>query len=282
MIIRDGVCVEGTPLKWRTNLSDEEIRGFYALYKERISEPSAPPNASSKIIFIPLRFGHLPFLEGYCFWGVSKGVHTVLYRSSGDWELWEARMEEIDELRKEQAEEEAIEIKLTINEDAYLKEMTESAITAKQYEKAAAYVTARADFRRSCKKFKTLPIEFSLWTPIFIFARIPISRYGIEFFSSNDPLPQHFSNFAHWFSVSSGLKGDSLVEETRRIYSEGMGLFPDSGNLAKAASLFFRRVGKYNLAMAICEDAIKRGLKDDTKSGFAGRLKRLQQEFAEK
>jgi hypothetical protein len=56
-------------------------------------------------------------------------------------------------------------------------------------------------------------------------------------------------------------------------------MFPDSTRFAQAASLFFRRVGEYRLAMAVCIDAIKRGLQDGTKSGFEGRLKRLEREF---
>ena len=58
-----------------------------------------------------------------------------------------------------------------------------------------------------------------------------------------------------------------------------MRMFPDNANLTKAACLFFRRVGKYDLAMQICAEAITKGMKDGTKSGFAGRLERLEKEL---
>jgi hypothetical protein len=41
--------------------------------------------------------------EGFCLWTATESEQTVLYRSNQDWELWNARQEEIAELRQEQA-----------------------------------------------------------------------------------------------------------------------------------------------------------------------------------
>ena len=278
MNTREHVCVAGTPFKWTTNLTDEEIREFHALYGKQIAEPDHRTDTSSTTIVIPIRMDFLPFREGFCFWCASREKHTVLYRSNRDWELWDARQKEIEELRQEQAAEEAVEKTLVINEDAHLREKTELAIGVGDYDGAAACVTARAELRKVFKRFRVMPVQWSCWYEDLIFARFPTSRHGIEFIRHYNNSPGAFSNFAHWFSVRCGLTGEALVEQTRAIFDEGMRMFPESGSLAQAKSLFFRRVGKYGMAMAVCVDAIKRGLRDGTKSGFEGRLKRLERE----
>jgi hypothetical protein len=279
MDTRKDVKVPGIPFRWTTNLTDEEICEFYSRYAERIKEPiqSAPVKKAQFIISI--RMGFLDFLEGYCFWSASGDKQTVLYRSNQDWELWNARKEEIAELRQEQAAEEASEKILVMTEDNHLREKTKIAMSAGDYDTADACVTSRAELRETFKQFRVMPVEWTCWYPDLIFAQFPISQYGIKFFCRFRPLPQSFTNFGHWFSVRCGLKDEALVEQTRIIYEKGMELFPESGSIAQAASLFFRRVGKYELAMAVCIKAIKHGLRDGTKSGFEGRLKRLEREL---
>ncbi len=274
---REDITIEGLPFNWTTNLTDDEVREFHGLYGFRIAEPKCPPD-TSKAIVIPLRIGFLPFRDGFCLWFTSGQKQTVLYRSNLDWELWEARHKEVDELREEQAAEEAIEKQLVLIEDNYLKEQTESAIKIGDYSRGAAYTAARAELRKSFKHFPAMPPHWSCWSPELIFARFPTSQEGMEFFQRYNVSPQAFSNFAHWFSTRSGLHGERLLTQTRLIYEKGMRMFPDSGNLAKAACLFFRRVKRYDLAIAICLDAIQRGLSDGTKSGFARRLVRLRKE----
>jgi hypothetical protein len=155
-------------------------------------------------------------------------------------------------------------------------------MAAKDYSSAAIYVTSRAELREQFKQFRAMPVQWTCWYPDLIFAQFPVSEFGIRFFCRFRPLPQFFTNFGHWFSVRCGLKGEILVEQTRRIYEKGMKLFPESGSIAREASLFFRRVGKYELAKAICIEAINRGLRDGTKSGFEGRLMRLEKESKNK
>jgi hypothetical protein len=278
MNIRKGITVLGVPYKWTTNLTDDEVREFHTYYSEQINEPNQKLEVQSTTIVFQFRMDFLPFLEGFCLWTATGLEQTVLYRSNQDWELWNARQEEIAELREEQAAEEAVEKQLVMTEDAHLKEKTNAAKQVGDFDAAAAFVTARAELRERFKQFRVMPVEWTCWYPDMILARFPRSRYGIDFFGRFRPLPQSFTNFGHWFSGSCGLTGEALVEETWKIYEVGMRLFPESGSIAQAASLFFRRVGKYDRATAVCVDAIKRGLRDGTKSGFEGRLKRLEKE----
>jgi len=275
MKTRKQLRIDGIPYEWETNLTDEGIREFYTKFQDEIAEPAKQVDGSKKIIVIPLRFDFLPFLDGICLWSASGEKHSVLYRSHKDLELWNARLDEIDELRQEQAEEEAIEMKLVLTEDNFHKEQTEAALKSGNYDAAAACVAARAKLRMQFTHLRQMGFKWN-WLPSLIFARFPSSRYGIEFLKKFSPTAFGFTFFAHWFPDRCGLPDDAKCEETRAIYEEGIRLFPDCGGLAKAACLVFRRMNRYDLAIPICLGAITKGLADGTKSGFVGRLRRLE------
>jgi hypothetical protein len=78
--------------------------------------------------------------------------------------------------------------------------------------------------------------------------------------------------------VVEGLPTDLCGEQTHLIYKEALKLFPNYVWLTKAMCLFWRRIGRYDLAIKVCSEAIAKGLKDGTKSGFEGRLRRLERE----
>jgi hypothetical protein len=272
------MIVDGLPFVWSTNLCDEEIREFYKRYSGHIQE-SDPPTEPG-VIHIPLRFGFLEFLEGVCLWSASGDHHTVLYRSNKDWELWNARQGEIEELRQEQAAERGVQRQLLAVEDNHLAEKTERAIEAAKFDAAAALMFARTELRLKFTDWKEVPFLWSLWRSQFqiVFARFPDSGYGLEFLRKFDATPQAFRNFARSFASVRGFKGQECAEQTKRIYDEAMRMFPDHALLAADACLFWRRLGRYDLAMKICAEAIRRGFKDGTKSGFEGRMKRLERE----
>jgi len=280
MNLREKVIVDGIPFIWSTNLDDEGIREFYELYADRIREPVSPEESkenSSKrklAIRIQLRLAFLKFRDGVCLWHALNGNHSVLYRNNREWELFEARQKEIEELREEQA----IERGLFENEDRYLAERTNAAIKAGQYDVAAAHVTARMSLRLNSKDIPGFSYYWTkrpteLW---WILTYFPTSNYGIEFIRKHDAIPWAFESFAHWYAAHCGLQPDECAKQTWRIYEEAMKLFPDNVNLVKAACLFWRRMRRYDLAKQICSEAIKKGMKDGTKSGFEGRMKRLE------
>ena len=277
MEIRKGISISGIPYKWTTNLTDDEVRDFHSVYADKIKLPSQKLEVQSTNINFQFRMDYLPFKEGFCVWTATEEEQTVLYRSQQDWEIWNARQEEIAELREEQAAEEAAEKLLIISEDRHLKEKTAIAKQDGDFDASAAYVTARGELRERFKQFRGMPVEWMCWYPDLILAEFPKSHYGIAFFQRFRP--QCLKNFGHWFSVKCGLKDAALNEETWKIYETGMKLFPNDGRMAQAASLFFRRVGEYERAIEVCQNAIRRGLKDGTKSGFEGRIKRLEKEL---
>jgi hypothetical protein len=282
MKLRDNVKVEGVPFVWSTNLRDEEIRQFYILHQERLNEQVSPRDPSSSTIVIPLRMGFLEFRDGFCVWTANNDKHTVLYRTNTEWELWNARQTEIAELRQEQAIGEAVEKRIAETEDDHLREKTEVALAANDCNVAAAYINARAELRQKFCSLKGMSVGWNYWSPDLIFARFPLSAYGVDFLRRYRPIPQAFINFAHWFGGRKSLGNHERIKQTTAIYTEALKLFPNNASLTAALCLFYRRVGMYDEAIAVCKHAAQKGLKDGTKSGFEGRLKRLQKEKAKK
>ncbi len=279
MELREKVTVDGIPFVWNTNLDNDGIREFYELYVNRIRESESLNENTNKqklVINIQLRYAFLKFRDGICFWHAIKSEHSVVYRTNREWELYEARQKEIEELREEQS----IERGLLGIEDRHLAEKTDDAIKAGQFDVAAAYVNARMDLRLNSKDIPGFSYDWTkrpteLWWMLTYF---PTSNYGIEFIRKHDAIPWAFESFAHWYAAHCGLGANECAEQTWLIYEEAMKLFPDNVNLVKAACLFWRRMRRYDLAMQICLEAIKKGMKDETKSGFEGRLKRLEKE----
>lgn len=223
--------------------------------------------------------GLLDFEEGTCWWSASGQSHTVIYRSSFEWKLWEARRLELDELREEQAQECEIEKELVMTEDRHLEGSAALAVASGDFNHAATCLEGRFKLRQQYRSFRQMPAEWRTWTPELDLAYFPEARHGFDFFAKHDFRPQRFSSFAHWFSYRSIAPADEKLRQTRLIYEKAMELFPREGGLAKDACLFFRRVGNYKLAIETCNSAISRGLTDGTKSGFVGRLKRLEAEM---
>jgi hypothetical protein len=280
MNFREKVVVPGVPFIWSTNLSDGEVREFYAKHSDLIQEPEPPSEAEPGVIRMSLRFAFLDFLDGVCVWTADKDHHTVLYRSAKDWELWNARQNEIAELRQEQDAQRAVQRQLLEVEDKHLVDRTEAALTAGNCDTAAGFVYQRMELRLRFTDRREVPSLWDHWRSQFqyVFARFPSSRHGVEFLLSHDTTAQAFRNFAHSFAAHRHFKGQECAEQTKLIYEEAMKLYPDHGPLAKEACLFWRRMGCYDLAMKICAEAVSKGLPDGTKSGFEGRMLRLAKE----
>jgi tetratricopeptide (TPR) repeat protein len=206
--------------------------------------------------------------------------HNVIYRRNRDWELWHAREAEIEELREEQQAEDAATRQLLIAEDNHLREKTELALKTADFDSAAELVFTRAELRLKCDDVWRLPIMWPTWRShlIDIFNRFPTADHGMEFLRRYDRLRQAWTNFAHWYSCHRRFEGLEYEAETGRIYDEAFKHIPDDAHLYQAAALFWRRQRRYPRAMEICKVAIAKGLRDGTKSGFAGRLARLHKE----
>jgi hypothetical protein len=157
-----------------------------------------------------------------------------------------------------------------------------AALKAADYDSAAVHVYARAELRMKCddRELWRMPVTWPMWRShlIDIFNRFPTADHGMEFLRRYHMLRQGWTNFAHWYASRRQSEGLEFETETGRIYDEAFKHLPDDAYLYQAAALFWRRQRRCARAMEICKTAMAKGLRDGTKSGFAGRLARLEKE----
>ena len=62
----------------------------------------------------------------------------------------------------------------------------------------------------------------------------------------------------------------------RKVFRAAIEKFPADGMMHKKICLFWEREGDLERAIEYCKVAVSRSVRDNTKNGFVGRLKRLQ------
>ena len=274
MQLREAITLPDVDGTWTTNLTDSELREFHALYDRQLPTEEIRFQLFNTSIVFRVITTTVSFRNGACLWYGINNRHTVIFRTHEEWELWNARKREVEELRQEQATQEAIERQLFRTEDEYLSSQASEASEKKDYASAAQCYGAKAELRQ---KFPNLDAFSGLFVEdiLFRFSGFPSSSYGIAYLRRYYPFANYFQRFASMFRSWNRLPDSQKVAEIDQIFDEATDLFVDDGGLLKNASLFWRREGHLDLAIKYCRIALGRGLHDDTKSGFAGRLKRL-------
>ena len=124
--LREKVLLPGIPVVWSTNLLDEDIRNFYLkLESDRgfvsfLGSKGGGDGSQGLTLSIRIFSRAIDFKEGSCQCiGVGNRL-CVIYRSTEEWELWDAREREIRELRDEQRRELEVEELVFANEDNHL------------------------------------------------------------------------------------------------------------------------------------------------------------------
>ena len=98
-IWRNDVHLDGIPVFWYTNLTDEEIREFYAIIRGTRDDPyewevfSIQEGLSPRISTNGLLASNVPFKEGWCLCNGFQFMFNVVYKSALEWEIWEARQQ---------------------------------------------------------------------------------------------------------------------------------------------------------------------------------------------
>lgn len=282
MEIRESITVPGVPFTWNTNLSDDDVRDFYE--QHGVNAPWEESDISVFTLMTTLRIimTVVPFRDGTCQWHAVNERHWVVFRTNYEWEIWEARKRELDELDEEQAHERAAEYLLFRTDDAHLLRVACEALEGEDFAAAARCYSARAEVRRT---FHHLPnVESSLYfvveDSLMRFTSFPDATYGLAFLQKYSTCSCQYHEFAghfHFWRPDWTLAQRHVEEE--RIYDTAIARFPSDGQLYKDACLFWRREKRLDLAIKYCRAAVASDASDDTKTGFPGRLKRLTSEY---
>ena len=280
--MRKKVKLDGIPIAWDTNLSDEDIKSLYAVL---VCDPDLPDCKVTVSGFIGISCQlfekNIAFKEGWCECkGLNDWLHVV-YRSTRDWELWNARQREIKEFWDERNSQFDVNNLLFEVQDESLAQTAKDLFAKKEFKAAASLIEKRIlhakliEGQNKTEGFRHFNvISWTRRDALQMFTQFPTTEYAIHF------LKEHFKFW--WDYYSFGKKyflnhqpEKASVEETDKIFKAAIQEFPQEGKLYKSVCLFWNREGQIDLAIEYCRLACDRGLRDNTQKGFSFRLKRL-------
>lgn len=280
MTLRNDVNVAGVPGTWTTNLCDDDVRAFYENYGSEVGE-----ELRIQVMTLEIKFRWtdktVPFKEGACLWNRIQEKNWLLYRTHFEWEIWAARKQELDELKEEQEQERAALTQLLRTEDRHLTQAAREALEAKDYERAERHLIARAELAKEVARSNLQ----NWWSYEIIesvarwFTEFPSADNGIAFLRKYDCRASSFLEYVS-YSLWGPFRTRDVAEEAKveKVCDAAASLFPSDGHLFKEICLVWRRHGRIDLAIKYCKIAVQNAIRDDTKSGFVGRLKRLERE----
>lgn len=274
---RKNVPLEGTSYTWDTNLSDEELKELYPLVRDDPEFVQSRLSVQGLAISLALFDKMVAFREGHA-WCVGFGTHFfVTYRSNLGWELWEARKQELEELKQEQEEQRRIELLLFRTEDEFRAGQFHEAIAAGDFARAESLLVDRGQARQTCelKEIRDWFFQFSE-SAIRLFHSFPDIGPGLRFLARFERPYWEYLRFAE----NCGFWKKPFPVWPRGILDAATTRFPDNPFLFKDAALVLVRQGDLDGAAQICRTAIAHNLRDDTQTGFAGRLRRLEKRIA--
>jgi len=300
MELRKDIQVDGIPITWETNLSDSDLRDLYIALCHADSLKEGKINVMRICVFgIQVVMELIPFREGCCHClGVGDKI-TAIYRTMAEWAVWEARQKEIEELKQEQEQEAQIDVLLFITSDRDLKEKVKEGLGARKYEDAIAYLKARAELRRQNERYRNRApwMWYNQQDFTNLLASFPTCDMGLAFLKECYPCWHWYTSFAHaWIFwrvryhsedhsedimlkacfVPEAMPLSQCLGEVRKIAEAGTTFLPDDWMLHKDFCLLFERYNDIDNALWVCRHAVECRLTDDTKTGFIGRLKRLE------
>jgi hypothetical protein len=287
MEVRKNVKLEGIPICWHTNLSDDEVRQLYEILKDDpdLSDCKIEVRRSFPIVIsCPALFSKaIPFKEGWCECYGLEHCLRVIYRSAKDWDLWNARQREIEEFWDERNGQFNINKLLFEVEDESLAQDAKDSLVKKEFKIAASLIekrmlhAKRVEELNRAQGFRHFNVIF--WTrrdSLQILTQFPAAEYAIRFLREHAKFWWDYYSFGKNYFFSNCQGGKAPIEETDKVFRAAVHDFPQEGKLYKNVCLFWKRENQINLAIEYCRLACDRGLRDNTQKGFPFRLKRLQ------
>lgn len=278
---RRDVTVTGVPYRWDTNLSDSEIRDLYRKIQREPALAAEMLLGDSDSEGISVAWLEVPFLDGLCWCVGSFGHFHATYRTYLGWEIEEARKCELEELRKAQEEERRIQIILFHAQDAYYFDQMIEAFETKDYARAEYLLRLRAANRQDSeqKEVQELFYYFIQNGGLERFLSFPTLGPALRFLEDFDVPWFRYTFLANRILAKIyDYTEDERINMCDQVFDRACKRYPDNQFLFKDACLIFQRHGALSYAIKFCKMAVQLGLHDDTKTGFKGRLARLERQ----
>jgi hypothetical protein len=298
MDLKKYIRSEGIPITWETNLEESDIRDLYIALCHANDEQKAHYEAMGISDFDSKRvFNAIPIKDGFCICDGEGEDISAIYRTAQE---WHAHWREIERLKQEKEQEKDNAVRLIMAKDYDLREKAKKALSEKRYEDVVSCLEERIELRSNNEQYRSNGSWIWDYKQDFInlLASLPNGDRGVDFLNKYYPIWDWFTGLARawvFWRVTYHVEGDSnditlltrfkpapmpmaeCLEEVKTIARAGMAAFPDDGFLHKEFCLLFDRHGDVASALWVCRNAVERGLNDyETKTGFIGRLKRLE------
>ena len=269
--LREHIRLHGTPMKWTTNLSNDQLREAYErLREDGVMNDIGIAGRDAAAGGIMIRFNEFAFLDGACFVILMSGSMTVIYRSDEQWERFEA-----EKSRCEKAERAVTKKANRINFNfARLLDEANAKWRARDIVSAERLLLLVRALQMEVEEFRSLESPHSALLALYSEDADPVR--GLEYLEKYDCGWQEFEAFARCY-------GWQRPDTVFHIFWHAIRRFPDQSELYKSFALLAAGGPKRpDVAIRVCKEAIRRGLKDDTVSGFAGRIRRIQRKYGHK
>jgi len=285
--LRENVQIAGIPIVWVTNLSDEDI---YDFYQQLITDPDYISFTGrkdgvdgTKGISISFHiFGKtINFKDGCCqCFGVFDTL-CLIYRTTEEWDLLDAREVEIQELREEQRQEFKAEKLIYKTEDNYLSDKMAECLTDRNYSEAVNYLRLRLELRKQNPKVKRYAVTPGslMREAIRIFCYFPETDSGVQFILEHFHWSWALFDFAKNYWTSSFLDRQSKLHEMDKIFGAVNEHFKTDARIHKMICLFLEKEGELKRAIQHCKTCASNFLNDGKVSEFPDRLKRLEKKM---
>jgi len=282
--LRENVQLAGIPIIWKTNHSDEDVHDFY---QHLMTDPDfasftrrndGVDSTKSVSISFEVFSKAIDFKDGCCqCFGIFNTL-WLIYRTTEEWQLLEAREMEIQELRDEQRQELEVEEIVFQNEDNYLSAKLAECLTNKNYPEAVRFLSLRMELRKQNPKIKRYLVSQGglMREAVKTLCNFPQTDDGIRFILEHFPWSWVLFDFAKNYWASSFLNRQSKLVEMDKIFGAVNEHFQTDARIHKMICLFLEKEGELERAIQHCKICTSRHLNDGTVNGFSGRLKRFE------
>jgi len=304
MEMRKEIQVPGIPVVWETNLSNAELKDLFELIRGDRELEESRLKVEVPRISIRLYYKPVLFKDGLvvCM-GVLPHINAI-YRTTNEWLLWDAHRKEVEELHAEQEQILQADIQVFLAQDEFWKQKARQAAHAGDGPTVRECLNNRVQIRRDQPHLEKH--VYSRWNLLQdgmeVFAEIPDTSFAIEFLAQQAEHPTWYGHFVQqymWHKARIYMSRHDIMDDAywrermrsepsyqdailraERVFVAALSRFPNNGFVYRDACRFLARECSYEKAIEYCEGAIQKGLQDDTKAGFQGRLARLQKKIA--
>lgn len=275
---RRDVRIPDLPYRWDTNLDDEALFDFFLIVDQTPDFQNYVESPDVKGFGISLWGDWIPFREGFCWCFGFGDWFYVLYRTPLEWEIWEARKQELRELKDEQEREQAEELRRYWDLDRVMFDKMDAALRRGDYGQAEQILNLRVDAIHE-SPLPAIQNEMRWFLPnkaLPALSRFPSPQPGLRLLKRlNAPYYRYVHLAAELYAAN---KHDTRARAAlaRETFDFALVQFPRDPFLYKEICLFLQRQREFAAAIDYCEEAVSHGLHEPaTKTGFVGRLKRL-------